>query len=130
MSPQSFSGDVCKDKQEDRTNGAEAAAAAATDDSADAKGFNFNGYSNHLPSPNKLSEDFQHFTTITEKDDSWYNLSEGKRLALVFNHSEFQFENHPKRGGTESDCDAIRQTFGRKLGFEVRCHGSTRLRQS
>ena len=95
------------------------------EDDPDAKRFNLNGYTNHLPPVDLLQDDFEQLTTSTEKDDSSYDLSGGKQLALVFNHAEFQYNDHPKRNGTKSDCEAILQTFGKKLGFDVRFYNLT-----
>lgn len=91
----------------------------AENDDTDARGFSFNEFSNLTPSVNSFQDGDERFTTATERDASAYNLSEGKRLALVFNHSHFRHDNYPKRPGTETDCQAIKETFENHLGFEV-----------
>ena len=72
-----------------------------------------------MPSPEDV--DLELFTTLTLKEDQAYDLSEGKRLAVVFNHVEFKDPDMPKRNGTEADVQAILATFS-KLGFEVRIY--------
>ena len=60
-----------------------------------------------------------YINAIAEKSDDVYNLENGKKIAFIFNH--FEFENkiaHRNRNGTEKDVDAIFKTF-KGLGFKV-----------
>ena len=94
------------------------------DDDPDARGFNISGYAKQVMGGGGTSYAIQDtdelYTTLTQMDDAHYNLSEGRRLAIVFNHENY----HPSRGlgqrrGTESDCQAIEKTFKQTLGFDV-----------
>lgn len=58
--------------------------------------------------------------TLTDKDSEWYNLSGGKKLAIIFNHEYFK-NGMGQRRGTDKDCQAIKNTF-EKLGFQVQQH--------
>ena len=59
--------------------------------------------------------------TLTDKDSEYYNLSGGKKLAIILNHENFKNGRMSQRRGTDKDCKAIRNTF-EKLGFEVQQH--------
>ena len=51
--------------------------------------------------------------TYTQRDSPFYNLSKGRKLALIFNHYKFYDKLLTKREGTEADVKAIKQTFER-----------------
>ena len=60
------------------------------------------------------------FSTLTEKDEESYDLSEGLRLCIVLNHKNFDPRSDlGERRGTDVDCVAIENTFV-KMGFAVR----------
>ena len=63
--------------------------------------------------------------TFTNKDSEWYNLTRGKRLAIIFNH-EFFKNGMSQRKGTQEDCEAIKNTF-QKLSFEVQLHNDLKV---
>ncbi|QQP52886.1 Caspase1like, partial [Caligus rogercresseyi] len=57
--------------------------------------------------------------TLTHKDSDAYNLNQGERLLLVFNHNEYDSSREiPPRAGTDRDLEAIRETF-EALGFKI-----------
>jgi len=59
--------------------------------------------------------------TFTDKDSEWYDLSRGKKLAIIFNHENFKRERMNPRRGTDKDCHVIKNTF-EQLGFQVQQH--------
>ncbi len=64
--------------------------------------------------------DRESFSTVTQKDDDAYDVTEGARLAIVLNHRSYPADRDlSARNGTEPDAMAIRDTFGRLLGFQV-----------
>ena len=83
-------------------------------DEGDAIGFNIPGYQRHLADQLPLD-------TITEQDCPYYVLEPGRKLAIIFNHENFQHERMAKRTGTEQDVVAIKETF-QGLGFHVENH--------
>ena len=67
------------------------------------------------------------FPEVTPRDKDYYDLSprEGKKIALVFNHKNFDPVIRPElkdRDGTENDVKEIKEVFKKQLGFEVRVH--------
>ena len=82
------------------------------EDSADARGFNLSGYRAHLPpgggshggSPRHHPRDQLEFSTVTSMDAEQYDLSEGARIAVVFNHERFS-NGLADRRGTQADCE-------------------------
>lgn len=96
------------------------------EDSTDAKGTNILGYLQHL-SQKEVQEVAVDFTTLTLKDSPHYDISEGKRLAIVFNQERFLYDL-PDRRGTEQDCQSILQTF-EKLGFDVQIYDDLKFFQ-
>lgn len=85
-------------------------------DSADAKAFNTNAYNQNQQSSIQLP-----IETLTEQDAQWYNLEQGTRLAVIFNHSKYKNDKERKcdpRPGTEKDVKNIKETF-EKLKFKV-----------
>ena len=64
--------------------------------------------------------------TFTDKDSEWYDLSRGKKLAIIFNHENFQDDKMSKRRGTDKDCESIKHTFG-KLGFQVEQYNNLKV---
>jgi len=72
------------------------------------------------PKKNQNKSNKAPIKTLTDKDSEWYNLSGGKKLAIIFNHEYFK-NGMSQRRGTDKDCKAIRTTF-EKLGFEVQQH--------
>ena len=102
------------------TDSVDAADAPQTpdDDSADARGFNLSGYRAHLPpgggsshggSPRHHPRDQLEFSTVTSMDAEQYDLSEGARIAVVFNHERFS-NGLADRRGTQADCE-VKITF-------------------
>ncbi|XP_059097219.1 caspase-1-like isoform X2 [Tigriopus californicus] len=96
------------------------------EDATDAKGTNILGYLQHL-TQEKVQEVAMDFTTLTLKDSPQYDISEGKRLAIVFNQERFLYDLSDRRG-TEQDCQSILQTFD-KLGFDVQIYDDLKLFQ-
>lgn len=93
-------------------------------DQGDAKGFNFQGYQDHL-SRTQASPHHRYLPpieTLTGKDDSIYNLNEGVRLAVVFNHCFYKDDRMDPRSGTDHDVSALRETFQDNLDFELEVH--------
>jgi len=72
------------------------------------------------PKKNQNKSNKAPIKTLTDKDSEWYNLSGGKKLAIIFNHEYFK-NGMSQRRGTDKDCKAIKTTF-EKLGFEVQQH--------
>ena len=75
-------------------------------DEDDAGPFNQNGYRQHLKGGNLCYE------TLTNKDSPYYNINEGRKLALIINHENFNHYDHqniPRRTGTRrvSCCSSI-----------------------
>lgn len=67
------------------------------------------------------------FTTATGKDDERYCLTEGKKMAIVFNHEVYDpVRDLSKRSGTESDAQVIDSTF-KKMGFELHTYDDLRV---
>ena len=69
----------------------------------------------------KKSEEIE---TYTSKYSPNYDLSQGRKLVMIFNHSEFKDEKMPSRGGTEKDVQSIISTFVEDLNvsfFVKRC---------
>lgn len=91
-------------------------------DQGDAKGFNFQSYQAHLNRGSSAHRYLPPIETLTGKDDSTYNLSEGVRLAIIFNHSLYKNDRMDARSGTEHDVSAIRETFETNLAFELDVH--------
>ena len=57
--------------------------------------------------------------TFTARDSTFYDISKGIRLAIVFNYYEYKTEqNLSERFGTERDVQAIQETF-KELNFET-----------
>lgn len=105
----------------------------ADGDSSDARGFNIGGYMNTLnrvfssSSNNVHDVDDSLFTTATGKDDERYCLTEGKKMAIVFNHEVYDpVRDLSKRSGTESDAQVIDSTF-KKMGFELHTYDDLRV---
>ena len=66
-------------------------------DEDDAGPFNQNGYRQHLKGGNLCYE------TFTNKDSPYYNINEGRKLALIINHENYNHYDHqniPRRTGT------------------------------
>lgn len=66
-------------------------------DEDDAGPFNQNAYRQHLKGGNLCYE------TFTIKDSPYYNINEGKKLALIINHENYNHYDHqniPRRTGT------------------------------
>ena len=62
----------------------------------------------HFSPFRKKSEEIE---TYTSKYSPNYDLSQGRKLVMIFNHSEFKDEKMPSRGGTEKDVQSIINTF-------------------
>jgi Caspase domain len=64
----------------------------------------------------------------TDRESNYYNL-EGNKLAVVFNHKQFnaRFELKARRG-TEADVKAIKKTF-QSLGWEVKVVDDAKLNE-
>jgi hypothetical protein len=100
-------------------------------DVTDARGFNIHSYAKQLiggGSGTIYIDEKDPFTCITNLEDDVYDLSEGKKIAIVFNHEKF----HESRGlsarrGTESDCQAIEATFKKLLGFNLRTYDDLKV---
>ena len=94
------------------------------------RGFNVGGYMNRVfsnSSNNVHDVDDSLFTTATGKDDECYCLTEGKKMAIVFNHEEYlPTRDLSKRSGTESDAQVIASTF-KKIGFELHTYDDLRV---
>ena len=70
-------------------------------DEDDAGPFNQSSYQRHLKGGNLC------FETFTIKDSSYYDLSQGRKLALILNHEEYNHYDHqniPRRTGTRKVC--------------------------
>ena len=70
-------------------------------DEDDAGPFNQNGYRQHLKGGNLCYE------TYTYKDSPYYNINEGRKLALIINHENYNHYDHqniPRRTGTRRVC--------------------------
>ena len=82
----------------------ESASSKATNspvDEDDAGPFNQNGYRQHLKGGNLCYE------TFTNKDSPYYNINEGRKLALIINHENYNHYDHqsiPRRTGTRRVC--------------------------
>ena len=75
----------------------------------------------HFSPFRKKSEEIE---TYTSKYSPNYDLSHGRKLVMIFNHSEFKDEKMPSRGGTEKDVQSIISTFVEDLNvsfFVKRC---------
>ena len=87
------------------TESPDAADAPSPLDATDARGFNIPGYRAHLHQRDQHQHDaLGDFSTLTEMEDAAYNLSEGVRLAVVFNHERFS-NGLADRKGTMVDCE-------------------------
>ena len=79
------------------TESAESKNADSPIDEDDAGPFNQNAYRRHLIGGNLCYE------TFTIKDSPYYNINEGRKLALIFNHENYNHYDHqniPRRTGT------------------------------
>ena len=56
--------------------------------------------------------------TFTPRDSPVYDVSQGIKLAIVFNNRKFKDNRMKERNGTEKDVQAISQTFA-ELSFEI-----------
>ena len=94
----------------------------ADGDFSDARGFNLGEYTKRVfssSSNNVHDVDDILFTTATGKDDRSYCLSEGKKIAIIFNHEKYDpVRELSQRSGTESDVQLIDSTF-KEIGFEL-----------
>ena len=94
----------------------------ADGDFTDARGFNLGEYTKRVfssSSNNVHDVDDILFTTATGKDDGSYCLSEGKKVAIIFNHEKYDpVRELSQRSGTESDVQVIDSTF-KEIGFEL-----------
>ena len=73
-------------------------------DEDDAGPFNQSGYQQHLKGGNLC------YDTFTNKDSHYYDLSQGRKLALIFNHEYYNhYDNQyiPRRTGTKKVCHDI-----------------------
>ena len=86
----------------------ESASSKATNspvDEDDAGPFNQNGYRQHLKGGNLCYE------TFTNKDSPYYNINEGRKLALIINHENYNHYDHqniPRRTGTRRVCSLLK----------------------
>ena len=65
----------------------------------------------------KKSEELE---TFTLKESPFYDISKGKKLVMIFNHSHFDSKTCMEpRNGTEKDVQAIIDTFVKE--FDVSC---------
>jgi len=62
------------------------------------------------------------YDTNSSLESPHYDLSQGIKLAVIFNHRKFEHNRGGERKGTEHDCRAIKRVFGSQLGFEVEQH--------
>ncbi len=113
--------------------GGDAVAKNKCDDvDVDAGPHNISGYKRHLPpgetDPFWNDQDLPEFEAITERESADYNLDDGIKLAIVFNHRTFLGNRAPERKGTDFDAAAIDATF-KSLGFEVKVYTDLKVNE-
>ncbi len=89
-------------------------------DQGDARGFDLQNYQDQVGLRSREETPLEDvlLETLTDKDCDVYNLSQGQRLAVIFNHT-FYLNNHMEpRQGSDNDAQAIKQVF-EPLQFHV-----------
>jgi len=81
----------------------------------DARPFNWHRYQDQSGTNDPLPVDLE---TLTLRDESFYNIYEGRRLCLIFNHKKYKENRLDERNGTDQDVKSIHKTF-KSLDFEV-----------
>ena len=66
----------------------------------------------HFTNFRKKSEEIE---TYTSKYSPIYDLSHGRKLVMIFNHSHFEHNKMEPRNGTEKDVQSIINTFVKDL---------------
>ena len=66
----------------------------------------------------KIDDAAAKLQTFTPRDSPVYDVSQGIKLAIVFNNRKFKDNRMKERNGTEKDVQAISQTFA-ELSFEI-----------
>jgi caspase-like apoptosis-related cysteine protease len=97
------------------------AGASPLREDADARPTNISSYQerDEVRDENYVSSNRINYETFTAMEDEDYDLSRGRKLAVIFNQHDFHpVQELSPRDGTEMDCAALETTF-QKLGFEV-----------
>ena len=62
------------------------------------------------PEEHRLFVD-QAYEIVSSKESEYYDLSQGTKLVMIFNHRKFEFGRQPSRRGTDLDVQVIRLFF-------------------